>query len=76
MPKHEYIKTAQYIRSSLWAEWRKFREKRELPGIGIILSDVLMQEELYEGIGKPIIFFQQYEKYHKTPKWMQRTFQL
>lgn len=35
-----------------------------------------MTRKEHEGIGKPIIFFQQYEKYHKTPKWMQRTFLL
>ena len=60
-PQWEYPRTHDYLRN-LWGQWRKIRERKQMPGLGIILSDVLNNKELYKlNIGKPILFDMQWE---------------
>lgn len=53
-PKWEFPRSRDYLRN-LWAVWRRFRERKNLPGLGLILSDILNKEKP-NGVGTPIIF--------------------
>ncbi|MCJ7804471.1 hypothetical protein MUP35_01925 [Patescibacteria group bacterium] len=71
-PRYEYRRTHDYLRGVLWASWNKKREKKKQAGIGIIISDILNQEELQVGIGQPMLFDAQYENQRSKPKWQNR----
>ena len=70
-PKWEYPRTHDYLRRT-WAEWRKFREKRYLPGVGIILSNVLNNDKISNIIGRPLLFDMEWESKINKPQWRVR----
>jgi len=69
-PRWEYPRTHDYLRF-LWSQWRKKRERKNHPGLGIILSNNLNKKELKETISRPLLFDQQWETY-KKPQWKVR----
>lgn len=69
-PLWEYPRTHDFLRH-LWAEWRKHRERKPMPGVGIILSDILNKEKITITIDKPILFDMQWERL-KKPQWKVR----
>ncbi len=72
-PRWEYPRTHDFLRH-LWADWRKIRKKRFMPGVGIILSDTLNQTKriFSNGISTPILFDIQWEisRWKVRQKWL------
>jgi len=72
-PRWEYPKTHMYLRQ-LWANWKRIRERKEGPGVGIILNDTLNKNELTYSIDKPIVFDihwnNQINKWRVRQKWL------
>jgi len=69
-PLWEYPRTHDYLRRT-WAEWRHFREKKNLPGVGIILSNVLNKKDISFSMDRPILFDMEWETIGK-PQWRVR----
>jgi hypothetical protein len=70
-PYWEFSRTHDYLRN-LWSQWRKFREKKALPGVGIILADNLNKKIFVDMIGRPILFDQQWENINGKYQWKVR----
>jgi len=73
-PLWEYRRTRDYLRH-LWAEWRHLREKKEQPGVGIIVANILNSEEKPSNTQKssrPVLFDMQYEQQNNKSKWQNR----
>ena len=70
-PLWEYPRTSDYLRRT-WAEWRKFRERRMLPGVGIILSNVLNQKNIFFSVDRPLLFDMEWESNNNKPQWRVR----
>lgn len=73
-PLWEYQRTRDFLRH-LWAEWRHIREKKEQPGVGIILANILNSEvkpSNNQKTSRPILFDIQYEYQYNKPKWQNR----
>ena len=69
-PLWEYPRSRDYLRRT-WAEWRKFRERKQLPGVGVILSNVLNHEGITNNIDLPLLFDMEWET-HKKEQWRVR----
>lgn len=70
-PLNEYRSSREYLRN-LWSQWRKFREKKDLPGLGIIVCDDLNREKPLDIPDAPILFDQQRELINNKKKWKVR----
>ena len=59
-PRWEYPLTKEYLRM-LWANWRRIREQKTQPGLGVILADVLNHNEVEPCISRPLLFDYQWK---------------
>lgn len=72
-PFWEYQRSRDFLRH-IWAEWRHLRGKYQ-PGVGLILSNILNQNEKPTGKEKPVrplLFDIQFENQKYKSKWQNR----
>jgi len=71
-PLWEYRRTHDYLRN-LWSQWKKKRLKKPLPGMGVILSNILNSKERpIETPTAPLLFDMQWEEQANKSKWQNR----
>ena len=65
-PQKEYIRSKEFVRT-LWANWRRAdRKKEKQPGVGVLYSNILNDNQ----DPKPIIFTMHYESHNeKKERW-------
>lgn len=74
-PRWEYPLAKEYLRI-LWANWRRIR-KKDQPGVGFILSDLLNRPIPEGSISRPLLFDMQWRMSFRNKKqWRQNNFVL